>query len=224
MKEVDLKTILKRFNELLDSKMHIYMNACVHCGLCAETCHYALSHPDDPEMIPAFKINQVTSIYRRYHTILGKLLPGWTGSKTLTQDYVEKLLDTVFGKCTMCGRCGLNCSVGLNAGQLIRVARTALAEAGLVPASLQGTVDNAIKTGNNMAITEQDFVETIEWLEEDLQTELDNKSISFPINKKGANILYTLNPREPKFFPLSISAELKWVRFFLIWLSTLFMP
>jgi Fe-S oxidoreductase len=57
-----------------------------------------------------------------------------------------------------------------------------------------------------MAIPEKDFVETIEWLQEDMQLELNDKSVRFPLNKKGVNILYTLNPREPKFFPLSISA------------------
>ena len=205
-KQVDIKAALVKFRELLDGKMRVYMNACVHCGLCADSCHYALANPDDPSMLPAFKINQITSVFRRYHTILGRLLPAWTGSQALDRDYADKLVDAVFGKCTMCGRCGLNCSVGLNTGQLIRVTRSALVEAGLVPRSLQATVDNAINTGNNMAISEKEFVETIEWLQEDLQLELTDDSIRFPINKKGANILYTLNPREPKFFPLSISA------------------
>ena len=205
-KPVDIQAGLDKFNKLLDAKMQIYMNACVHCGLCADTCHYALANPSDPEMIPASKIDRVTAIYRRYHTLLGKMLPFWTNSRELTRDYADKLVDTVFGRCTMCGRCGINCSVGLNAGQLIRAARSALAEAGLVPASLQSTVDNAINTGNNMAITEQDFIETIEWLQDDLKLELGDETVKFPLNKQGANVLYTLNPREPKFFPLSISA------------------
>jgi len=205
-KPADIKAALEKFSKLLDAKMQTYMNACVHCGLCADTCHYALANPEDPEMIPASKIDRVTAIYRRYHTLIGRLLPVWTGSRELTQEYADKLVDTVFGRCTMCGRCGINCSVGLNAGQLIRVARSALAEAGLVPSSLQGTVDNAINTGNNMAITEKDFIETIEWLQDDLRLELGDDTVSFPLNKPGVNVLYTLNPREPKFFPLSISA------------------
>jgi Fe-S oxidoreductase len=205
-KPADIKAALEKLDRLLDAKMRVYMNACVHCGLCADTCHYALTDSGDSEMIPVSKIDRVTSIYRRYHTLLGKLLPAWTGSRELTREYAEKLVDTVFGRCTMCGRCGINCSVGLNAGQLIRAARSALSEAGLVPPSLQGTVDNAIKTGNNMAITEKDFVETIEWLQDDLRLELGDETVRFPLNQTGADVLYTLNPREPKFFPLSISA------------------
>jgi Fe-S oxidoreductase len=205
-KKPDIKAALNKFKELLDGKIHIYMNACVHCGLCADTCHYSLANPDDLEMIPAFKINKITSFYRRHHTIMGKLIPFWTGAKALDENYAKELVDIAFGRCTMCGRCGINCSVGLHAGQLMRAARTALAEAGLVPKSLQATVDNAVKTGNNMAITEKDFVDTIEWLQEDLQLELGDDKIRFPIDKQGADLMYTLNPREPKFFPLSISA------------------
>jgi len=205
-KNIDIKAILDRMDQLLDGKMEVYMNACVRCGLCADTCHYALANPDDPEMIPAYKINKISSLYRRYHTVLGKLVPFWTGSNTLTEEYAKKLMDIVFGRCTMCGRCGLNCSVGLHTGQIVRAARMALAEAGLVPESLQATVDNALRTGNNMAIAEKDFVDTIKWLEEDLQLELGNNTVKFPISHKDSNILYTLNPREPKFFPLSISA------------------
>jgi hypothetical protein len=67
-------------------------------------------------------------------------------------------------------------------------------------------VNAAIQTGNNMSISHQDFVETLEWLEEDLQMEVDDEDARIPLDVPGKKILYTLNPREPKFFPLSISA------------------
>ena len=208
-KKIDFKKALAKLDALLDGKMSVYMNACVHCGLCADTCHYSLANPDDPAMLPAAKIEQVTSIYRRYHTLLGKIIPKWTGAVELDNQRVEKLVDTVFGRCTMCGRCGLNCSVGLHAGQVIRAARSILVEVGLVPKSLQSTVDTAVRTGNNMAISEKDFVETIEWLQDDLRLETGVKTINIPLDKPGARVLYTLNPREPKFFPLSITAAAK---------------
>ena len=54
----------------------------------------------------------------------------------------------------------------------------------------------------------EDFVDTIEWMEEDLQDEL-GEDAKIPLNKENVDILYTLNPREPKFFPLSIAAAAK---------------
>jgi len=38
---------------------------------------------------------------------------------------------------------------------------------------------------------------------------VDDNHAAIPLDKEGTQILYTLNPREPKFFPLSISAIAK---------------
>jgi Fe-S oxidoreductase len=84
-----------------------------------------------------------------------------------------------------------------------------LAEMGCVPASLQSTVDAAVNTGNNMAIPEEDLVDTLKWLEDDLRFETGDDLAEIPLNQPGKRVLYTLNPREPKFFPLSIVAMAK---------------
>jgi len=84
-----------------------------------------------------------------------------------------------------------------------------LAEMGYVPETLQKTVDTALTTGNNMGISKEDFVDTLKWLEEDLQFEVNDDNAIIPLDEKGKDIMYTLNPREPKFFPLSISAMAK---------------
>jgi Fe-S oxidoreductase len=80
---------------------------------------------------------------------------------------------------------------------------------GLVPEDLQANVDNALRTGNNMAITREDWVETVQWLEEELRMETGDPGASMPLDRKGARILFTVNPREPKFFPLSLQASAK---------------
>jgi hypothetical protein len=67
-------------------------------------------------------------------------------------------------------------------------------------------VDTAVEKGNNMGIKKQDWLETVEWLEEEFMDEVNDKNAKFPVDKKGAKLFYTVNPREPMFFPLSISA------------------
>ncbi|GAG30310.1 unnamed protein product, partial [marine sediment metagenome] len=52
----------------------------------------------------------------------------------------------------------------------------------------------------------EDWIETVEWLEEELQQEARDKQAVLPLDKKGARLFYTVNPREPMFFPLSILA------------------
>jgi Fe-S oxidoreductase len=84
-----------------------------------------------------------------------------------------------------------------------------MVEMGLVPKGLQSTIDAAVTTGNNMAIPREELVDTLEWLADDLRMEVDDERASIPLDAPGKRVLYTLNPREPKFFPLSITAIAK---------------
>jgi len=199
---------LEVFKNQKDSKLHAHLNSCVHCGLCAESCVYYRAMPDE-KYVPAKKVDLVASIYRRYCTFTGKAFPGLTGARALDEATVEEMIDLLFGACTMCGRCNAHCSIGVDISFLVRTGRKMLSNMGYVPNTLQTTVNTAIETGNNMGISDTDFIETLEWLEEDLQLEVNDSNAKIPLNEKGKNILYTLNPREPKFFPLSISAMAK---------------
>jgi hypothetical protein len=79
-------------------------------------------------------------------------------------------------------------------------------EVGLVPPELQSTVDAAVQTGNNMGIPRVEWLETAEWLDEELRNELGEGESYLPIDREHAEMLYTVNPREVKFFPLSLMA------------------
>lgn len=121
----------------------------------------------------------------------------------------ELLESPALWACTMCGRCTTACPNGIDAGLLVRTVRSYAAAQGSVPPTLQHIVDVAIQTGNNMAVTREDFLETLAWVEEEVRSELGDDTVRIPIDEKGARILYTLNPREPKFYPLTISAVVK---------------
>ena len=192
----------------LDSRLITSLNSCVHCGLCGESCHYYLQ-TGDAKYIPGNKVDQVARIYRRYRHWTGKLFPKWFGANDLTDKQIEEMVDVLFGGCTMCGRCSLHCSIGVDIPFIVRTGRTMLVELGLVPKGLQSTIDKAMDTGNNMAIPREDLIDTLKWLEEDLKMEVEDTNASIPMDVAGKHILYTLNPREPMFFPLSISATAK---------------
>ena len=206
--EEQKRTALEVFEQFSDSKLLTHLNSCVHCGLCAESCMYYQVYKD-AHYVPAKKVDLVSSIYRRYHTLSGRLVPWLTGARDLDEETIEEMIDLFYGSCTMCGRCTMHCSIGVDIGYLVRTGRAMLASMGYVPATLQSTVDAAINTGNNMAISEQDFIDTLKWLEEDLQFEVNDDKADIPLNVPGKDIMYTLNPREPKFFPLSIAAMAK---------------
>jgi len=196
------------FQEQPDSKLITHLNSCVHCGLCAESCIYYLATKDE-RLTPARKVDIVSSIYRRYYTFTGKVFPALVNARNLDQDTTEEMVDLLFGACTMCGRCTAHCSIGVDISYLVRTGRTMLANMGLVPATLQSTVDAALSSGNNMSIPADEFVDTLKWMEEELIDEVNDPKALIPINEPGKRILYTLNPREPKFYPLSIAAMAK---------------
>ena len=182
-----------------------HMNACVKCGLCAESCHIYQAEPE-PANHPGVKAGKVISHYRRYHTFLGKYFPRLVGARDLTADALDELVDTVYGRCTACGRCGLHCSIGLDVGAIMWAGRNVLASVGKVPEGLQRTVDNQLETGNQMAIPQDELESTAEWLSEDLRLEMGDDDVKVPIDARGARVLYLVNPREVKFFPLSLMA------------------
>ena len=199
---------LKVLSELKDSKLLTHLNSCVHCGLCAESCIYYLTSNDE-RFTPARKVDLVSSIYQRYCTFTGKLFPRLVNARELDEETINEMVDQLFGSCTLCGRCTMHCSIGVDITYLVRIGRAMLATMGFVPTTLQSTVNAALQTGNNMAIKTEELTDTLSWLEEELKDEVNDPKASIPLNQQNKNILYTLNPREPKFFPLSISAMAK---------------
>jgi len=164
---------------------------------------------DDDRFIPARKVELVASLFRRHSTFAGRHFPWLVGAKDLDDRMLKEMTDLLFGACTMCGRCVPHCSVGVDITAVVRAGREMLAKRGLVPATLQSTVDAALRSGNNMSIPTDEFLDTLSWMEEELADELGTDEATIPVDQPGKRVLYTLNPREPKFFPLSIAAMAK---------------
>lgn len=206
--EADLQEILKELERRLSANEAAFVHSCVRCGLCADSCHYYLAN-GELEDLPAYKLNLVLKVIKRHFTAWGKIAPGWIGARTLDRDLVRQWVDTLYGRCSGCGRCTINCTSGINIAAMIRMARGALAAVDLVPPELQSTIMTAVNQGNNMGIPRQEWLDTAAWIEEELQTETHDRNARIPIDAKGVQFLYTVNPREPKFFPLSLLAAAK---------------
>lgn len=182
-----------------------HMDACVKCGLCGESCHVYRSDPV-PENLPAAKAAKVIRHFRYYHTTVGRVAPFLVGAKRLTPAALDEIVEAVYGRCTGCGRCGLNCSVGADVGAIIRAGRNVVAAAAKVPPNLQAVVDNQLNTGNQMAIPVEELKETAAWLSGDLRLEMGDEDVRIHVDEPGKRVFYLVNPREIKFFPLSLSA------------------
>ena len=189
----------------IDPRTAAFLESCVRCNLCAESCHVHLAD-GDAASTPAAKVQQVARLYRRYHTWSGRVAPWLTGARDLDDAALDDLTDAAFGRCTMCGRCTLHCAVGLDPANVLGLARAMLAAAGRVPAGIQANVTAALETGNSMRIPAGEVRETIAWLEDDLRQSTGDPTVELPLDQPGRRLLYALNPREIKFFPLSIQA------------------
>ena len=201
----ECRSVSEAFLKKVDSRMEAYLSSCVRCGLCAGTCHYYLTD-GEPESIPAKKLQLLSRLHSRRMTLGGRVAPWLTGARELSPEDIRSWVDGLFGRCTGCGRCSLNCSIGINLHSLFKSGRGALTESGLLPPDLGSAISNHIETGNSMAVSREEWVETVEWLQEELQMEEGCSEARLPMDVKGARILYTINPREAKFFPLSITA------------------
>jgi Fe-S oxidoreductase len=201
----DYKAAIRRMADAIDAPAAVHLESCVRCGLCADSCHYFLDN-HELKSIPAYKLNLVIRVFKRYFSAAGRRAPRWTGAANFDESEAREWIDSLFGRCTLCGRCALNCTMGINIPALIRKGRGVLASMGLVPDGLDSTVRTARETGNNMGITRKEWVETVAWLEEELQAETGDPEARLPLDRKGANFLYIVNPREPKFYPLTLTA------------------
>jgi Fe-S oxidoreductase len=201
----DVKIARDALREAIAGFGAYHMFSCVRCGLCGDTCHIYMTDPV-PENLPGVKAARLISHFRRYHTTLGRIAPFLVGARNLTPEILDELEETVYGRCTACGRCGINCSVGADIGSIMRIGRHMLSAVRRIPTSLQAVVDNQLTTGNQMSITSQELKDTAAWISEDLQLEMGDETARIPVDEPGKRVVYLVNPREVKFFPLSLLA------------------
>jgi Fe-S oxidoreductase len=205
--------MLAEMEKLLPAKLNRIVQTslagCIHCGMCTDSCHYSVSIPEDKTLLPAYKADRFRKWYKYRYDWMAKVFPSFVGAQPLTKELADEMYDKLWGGCTMCRRCTFNCPMGVDYGMLTRAARGIMTQVGRVPKHLQDTIDTHYNYGNNMAVPQDEFIETIEWIEEELQDEDGCADFKIPIDKKGAKYFLTLNPREPKYYPLTIQASAK---------------
>ena len=198
--------VVERMGKKLNRQMVGSLVGCVHCGMCTESCHYVLANPDDPTYAPAYKADQIRKIFKRNFDWTGKIFPWWVHAEDIrTDEDLEKLKDIVFGKCTNCRRCSLNCPMGVDFATLNRMARGLLVSVGVMPEGVAVVSKDQWEVGNQMGVLPQDYMETLEWLSDELEDEFKDPAARIPIDKMDAEIVYAINPREVKYDPRTIS-------------------
>ncbi len=188
LKVINPKEIMEFLKTRMGARFKMWLNICAHCGLCADTCHFYLAGEKDPRMIPAHKVRHLKEILKKKGRV--------------DRAYLEEVYRTVYHECNMCRRCSLYCPFGIDIALMISLLRTLLFSQGIAPEGLMKAIVNYRESGNQMAVSKEDWVDTLEWCEEETAEEL--VGLKIPIDKKGAKIMYTVNAREPMFYPQDI--------------------
>jgi ferredoxin len=97
--------------------------------------------------------------------------------------------------CTLCGRCENQCPMGVNLMKTFRKCRT-LRNRDKVPGPIhKGTMMN-LQRGNNLGIPRDDFLGLLADVGQELAND-ECPGFYVPVDKKGANIITTINSKEP---------------------------
>ncbi len=168
------------------ARMRSWLSICARCGLCADSCFFYLAHAKDPTMSPAYKVKATLGeLYRRKGRV--------------DRAFLQEVYEIAWGRCTMCRRCSMFCPFGIDLAAMIGVARACCNSQGILPEGLARAKANILASGNQMAVSLEDWVETCEWMAEEYAEEV--AGLEIPVDKKGVKYMYTVNPREPAFYP-----------------------
>ncbi|MBI5526300.1 MAG: response regulator [Deltaproteobacteria bacterium] len=202
--------VIDRMAKKLNRQIAGSLAACVHCGMCTESCHYVLANPGDPTYAPAYKADRVRKIFKRHFDWTGRVIPWWVKADSVyTDEELEELKDIAFGKCTNCRRCSLNCPMGVDFAVVNRMTRGLLVHVGIMPKGVAVVSKDQWEIGNQMGVLKEDYLDTIQWMSEELVDTLGDPGAAIPIDKNGCAVMYTINPREVKYDPRTISDAAK---------------
>jgi Fe-S oxidoreductase len=129
-----VKRAKRVFVEKTDARVALDLESCLHCGMCAEACHF-YEGTGNGRYAPIHKLKLLRKVYRRElgpFRFIQKLL-----TREITVAELEQWQELVFDSCTECGRCDMICPVGVHLSRGVHITRQALTAAGLAPAELR---------------------------------------------------------------------------------------
>jgi Fe-S oxidoreductase len=197
---VDVAAAVAKMEALIGSHLGSYLDACVHCGQCAQACHFHEA-TQDPRHTPALKLQPMTRVWRRSKAPFSGLRKALGLAPELTEQDLRDFEPLIFDTCTMCARCTVVCPMAIDIASVVAATRQAFVAAGLGPPDLLQAADNARDKGSPLGVTAQVLEDRCEWLADEHETEI-------PLDKK-AEVLLTISSIEMMKYPDSVVAMAK---------------
>ncbi|MBD3617991.1 MAG: (Fe-S)-binding protein [Chromatiales bacterium] len=178
-----------------------YMESCVHCGQCAEACHFYVQ-TGDPKYTPIWKLEPFKQAYKREAGPFSFLYKALGLKRKITVEELQEWQELIYDSCTMCGRCTMICPMGIDIATLVGQARHAMFQAGLVPHELWSVAERAEREGSPLGATANVFEDRIEWMGDEHEVEMH-------VDEDEADVLITMSSIEIQKYPESMAAVAK---------------
>ena len=180
--------IEKTINDVLGNeagaRLQAYVDTCAHCGLCSEACHFYLSRDKDPRFSPVGKVKQ--TIWEMVDK-KGKV----------SVEFMKQATQIAQTECNLCRRCVQYCPFGIDIGYMMSLVRRIVHKLELTPLYIQDTAHSHSATMNQMWVKDDEWIDALHWQEDEIREEFPSARI--PLEKEGAEIMYSVIGPEPKF-------------------------
>lgn len=175
------------------------LEACVHCGQCAEACHFYLV-TGDPRYTPIYKLRPMVKAYQRERAPFSALKKRLgLAPPEVTAEELTEWSELLYDSCNLCGRCTLVCPMGIDIAGMVRRAREGMVAGGFAPTDLYQAAQRALDTGSPMGVGWPALRRQIELQEQET-------GLKVPVDVEGADYLVVLSSMEIIGFAETIGA------------------
>ena len=182
----------------LDGSMAIDLESCIHCGMCAEACHFYIA-TQDAKYTPIRKLDLLKRVYRRELSPMRWLHRLYT--RDITADDLRDFEELVYDSCTECGRCSMICPMGIHIAGMVNVNRQAMTAAGIGPAELRAMDYEQCHNESVFGVGKDQFLAAVE--------NLRSQGLDVPVDKPKAEVLVTTNVLDLSINPDALVATVK---------------
>jgi len=178
------KTINAVFDNEAGARLQAYVDTCAHCGLCSDACHFFVSRDRDPRFSPVGKVKQ--TIWE----MLDK-------KGKVSAEFMKQAIQVAQTECNLCRRCVQYCPFGIDIAYMMSLVRRIGHKLEITPLYIQDTAHSHAATMNQMWVKDDEWIDALLWQEDELRDEFPTGRI--PLEKEGADIMYSVIGPEPKF-------------------------
>jgi Fe-S oxidoreductase len=188
---------MKGFAQEIGALSAFRLESCIHCGICADACHYYIA-TEDPQYTPIWKVEPFKQAYKREASAFAPLFRLFGFKREVTADQLAQWQHLLFESCNMCGRCSLICPMGIDVAALIEQSRRAMFEAGLAPKELYEKAAHQQATGQPE--------ESIEPYRDRLLAIGIQFGVDIPLDKPQADIMLCVPRTDIEQYPTAVAA------------------